>query len=116
LHEISVLVNGLVTEFGVLDSGSQIVAIRYDLAQEVGAQINPHRRLEMEGANGATNWTIGCAEYLSIQIGDIPFRVHAHVIEHAPFRLLLGRPFQRVSGFHIEDLPSGSTQVTIRDP
>lgn len=94
LQEIDVLVGGHSTVAGVIDPGSQIVAIRKDLAEEVAAHINPGVRLEMEGANGATNWTLGCAEHLAMQVGDVPFTLHAHVVEHAPFRLLLGRPFQ----------------------
>ena len=70
----------------------------------------------MEGANGATNWTLGCAEYLTMQIGDIPFKLHAHVVENAPFRLLLGQPFQNVLLTQIEDLPSGEVEVTVLNP
>ena len=90
LQEIDVLVGGHTTEAGVIDPGSQIVAIRKDLADEVAAHVNPGVRLQMEGANGATNWTLGCAKHLTMQISDVPFTLHAHVIENAPFRLLLG--------------------------
>jgi hypothetical protein len=116
LQEINVLIGGRTLEAGVLDSGSQIVVIRQDLAREVGAYINPNRLLEMEGANGATNWTLGCAEYLKMKIGDVPVKIHAHVVEHAPFRLLLGRPFQSALLCRIEDLPDGKVEVSIRDP
>ena len=93
LREIDVLVNNLRTEAGILDQGSQIVVIREDLAREVGTQINTQRTLRMEGANGSTSRTLGCAEDLNMHIGDVSFTIHAHVICTAPFRLLLGRPF-----------------------
>jgi len=70
----------------------------------------------MEGANGATNWTVGCAENLILQVGDISFKVHAHIIEHASFSLLLGRPFQQTAFCHFEDLPSGEVEVSVCDP
>ena len=79
---------------GLLDLGSQIVVIRQDLAQEINARISPRLQIEMEGANGYTNWTLGCAEFLQMQVGDVSFKLHVHVVEHAPFHLLLGRPFQ----------------------
>jgi hypothetical protein len=60
-----------------------------NLSQEGGATINANRALHMEGANGATDWTLGCVEYL-MRIDDTPFTVHAHVVERAPFWLLLG--------------------------
>ena len=44
----------------------------------------------MEGANGVTNWTLGCAEYLAMHAGNVSFMVHTHVVARAPFRLLLG--------------------------
>ena len=116
LQEIDVLVGGRTTEAGVIDPGSQIVAIRKDLADEVAAHVNPGVRLQMEGANGATNWTLGCAEHLTMQIGDVPFTLHAHVVENAPFRLLLGRPFQRLLLCNLEDKPDGRVDLTVRDP
>jgi hypothetical protein len=85
LQEIDVLVDGCMTEAAVIDPGSQIVAIRKDLADSLAMKPNPSAALKMEAANSATSWTLGCVEYLSLQIGDIPFKVHAHIIEDAPF-------------------------------
>lgn len=94
LREVNVQINGQVTEAGVIDPGSQIIVIREDLVRKVGAGINTDRQLQMEGANGSTNWTLGCAEYLPLCVHGIPLNVHAHIVEHAPFQLLLGCPFQ----------------------
>ena len=115
LREIDVVVNNLCTEAGVLDQGSQIVVIREDLAKEVGAQINTQRTLRMEGANGSTSRTLGCAEDLNMRISDISFTIHAHVVRSAPFRLLLGRPFHNLLLCRLEDHPD-SVDVSIRDP
>jgi hypothetical protein len=46
--------------------------------------------MEMEAATGGTNWTLGCAEFLPMRIGDINFKIHVQVVKHAPFRLLCG--------------------------
>ena len=116
LREVDIRICDKVTEAGVIDPGSQIIVIREDLAREVGAIINTGRVLQMEGANGATNWTLGCAEFLPMRAGDVAFKVHAHVVEHAPFRLLLGRPFQHALLCRIEDLPSGDVEVSVADP
>ena len=103
-------------EPALLDSGSQIVVIRKDLAQELNTHINARLRIEMEGANGSTNWTLGCVEHLPMRVGGVSFNLHAHVIEHAPFRLLLGRPFQHQVLCSLDPLPDGSLAVYIRDP
>ena len=116
LHEIDVLVNDTVTEAGMLDQGLQIIVIRQDLLLEAGASINPDHRLEMEGANGLVSKTLGCAENLSMQVGDVAFEVHAHVVERAPFRLLLGRPFHNLLLCRLEDRPDGSIDISVRNP
>jgi hypothetical protein len=113
---VDILVNNLVLEAGVLDSGSQIIVIREDLAREAQVSINPQRRLEMEAASGGVSWTLGCAEDLHMRIGDIPFKVHAHIVQRAPFHLLLGRPFHHLLRCRLEDHPDGLVEVSLRNP
>lgn len=116
LQEVDVVINGKTVDAGVLDQGSQIIAIRADLAREVGAIVNTKNRLEMEGANSSTSWTIGCAENLTMSIGSIKFQVHAYVVENAPFRLLLGQPFHNLLLSRLEDNTDGSVDLSIHDP
>ena len=115
LREIEVHINNRCTEAGILDQGSQIVVIREDLAKEAGVRINTERTLRMEGANGSTSCTLGCAEDLNMRIGDVSFTIHAHVVRTAPFRLLLGRPFHHLLLCRLEDHPD-RVDVSIRDP
>ncbi|KAI9507179.1 hypothetical protein F5148DRAFT_981775, partial [Russula earlei] len=96
LQEVDITFTPDLTEPGVIDPGSQIVVIRQDLAREVNAKINYTQRLAMESANRLTSWMVGCAENLPMRIGDISFVLHAYVVEQAPMRLLLGRPFQQL--------------------
>lgn len=63
-----------------------------------------------------TNWTLGCAKFLPMRAGDVAFKEHAHVVKQAPFRLLLGRPFQHALLCRNEDLPSGDVEVSVSDP
>ena len=82
----------------------------------LGAKINHQHLIEMEGANGTTNWTVGCTENLILQIGDILLKAHVHVVEDASFGLLLGQPFQQAALFRFKDLPSGRVEVSVHDP
>ena len=116
LQEIDVVINTSLKVPAILDTGSQIMVIRQDIAQVLGAKINHQRLIEMEGVNSTTNWTVGCAENLILQIGDISLKAHTHVVEDASFGLLLGRPFQQAALFRFEDLPSGGVEVSVRDP
>jgi hypothetical protein len=115
LQEIDVLVNAAIKIPAILDTGSQIVVIRHDIVQSLGVPVNYQRLIEMEGANSATNWTVGCTEDLTLQVGDVSFKVHAHVVEHVSFGLLLGRPFQQASLCQFEDLPNGEVEISMRD-
>ena len=69
----------------------------------------------MEGANGTTNWTVGCAKNLTLQVSDVSFTAHTYVIKHASFELLLSRPFQQAAQCRFEDLPSGKVEVSVQD-
>jgi len=90
LHKIDILVNSAISEAGVLDQGSQIVVIHWDLVQEAGATVNKDHRLDMEGANGLVSKMLGCTKNLTMQVGDVSFTTHVHVVNCAPFHLLLG--------------------------
>jgi len=116
LQELDVLVGGSIKTPAIFDTGLQIVVIRLDLIQSLGVYINTQQLIEMEGVNGATNWTVGCAENLTLQVGDVLFKIHAHVVEHASFGLLLRSPFQRALLCRFEDLPGGEVEISMRNP
>ena len=116
LQELDILVNGDLKVSAIYDTGSQIIVIRQDLVETLGLRINMHRTIEMEGANGATNWMVGCIESLTMQVGDVPFKIHAHVVKSASYSLLLGHPFQQALLCCFEDLPSGEVEISVRDP
>src|SRR6266851_6550486 len=59
---------------------------------------------------------VGCTEYLTMQVGSMPCKVHAHVVENAPFKLLLGQPFGHAVSSVIEDLPNRDVEVSVWDP
>jgi len=116
LQELNVLVSGSIKTPAIFNTGSQIVVIRLDLVQSLGVYINTQQLIEMEGVNSATNWTVGCAENLTLQVGDVPFKIHAHVVKHASFGLLLRHPFQWALLCRFEDLPGGEVEISVRDP
>ena len=116
LQELDVLINSSIQVSAILDTSSQIVIIRHDIIQALGVTINYQCLIEMEGANGTTNWTIGCTENLPLQVRDVTFKVHMHVVEHVSFGLLLGCPFQQTAHCRFEDLPNSEVEVSVQDP
>ncbi|KAI0277109.1 hypothetical protein BGY98DRAFT_934606 [Russula aff. rugulosa BPL654] len=80
------------TEFSLLLREIDIVIVREDLIKEIGARINMQH-------------TLSCTNDINMRIGDVSFTIHAHVVHTAPFRLLLGRPFQYLLLCQHEDYP-----------
>ncbi|KIK32962.1 hypothetical protein CY34DRAFT_42394, partial [Suillus luteus UH-Slu-Lm8-n1] len=94
LREIRVTLNGIHSELGLLDEGSEIVVIREDVWRKTNAPINQSVRMHMQTANGGSQEMAGCLEMLEIDVEGIKTWAHAYVVPDAPYRLLLGRPWQ----------------------
>jgi hypothetical protein len=71
LIEIDVVLSSGALVPSVLDTSSPIVVISQDLARQVSTKVNPHRIVEVEGANGTHSRTVGCAEDLTLQVRDV---------------------------------------------
>lgn len=95
LREVEVVIMRRQREMGLLDEGSEIVIIREDLCKELGLEVNRERKMIMQTANGGKEEMLGCIEYLELEVGGVMTYAHAFVVEKAPFRLLLGRPWQK---------------------
>ena len=72
--------------------------------QELNLPWNPDLNLNMRDANGGTKTNTGVVENLELTIAGISIFVHAWIIKKAPYRLLLGRPFQVAVQCNTEDI------------
>jgi hypothetical protein len=90
------MVNNDIRIMAILDTGSYIIVLWQDLIYAFSIPINNRCTIEMEGKNDAINWTVGCVEFLTMQVGNMPFKVHTHIIEKANFSLLL-QPLKKLS-------------------
>jgi hypothetical protein len=115
LRELRVTINGVHSEMGLLDEGSEIVVIREDAWKKTNAPLNERVRMRMQTANGGSQDMKGCLEMLEIEVAGIKTWAHAYVVPNAPYRLLLGRPWQRLVKLSKTET-SDSVLVTIRDP
>ncbi|KAG2746060.1 hypothetical protein P692DRAFT_201693753, partial [Suillus brevipes Sb2] len=115
LREIRITLNGMHSELGLLDEGSEIVVIREDVWKKTNAPINPDVRMRMQTANGGSQELAGCLEMLEIDVEGIKTWAHAYVVPDAPYRLLLGRPWQRLVRLSkTEDI--NGVHITVHDP
>ncbi|KAF8889393.1 hypothetical protein BD779DRAFT_1469895 [Infundibulicybe gibba] len=116
LRELEVILSGGHVEKALLDEGSEIVVIRKDLRDELKLKTNGQVSMTMETANGGSEQMGGCVEWMEIKVDGLTTWAHAYVVPNAPYRLLLGRPWQRhVLLKKVED-SNGNVFITLSDP
>ncbi|CAA7265260.1 unnamed protein product [Cyclocybe aegerita] len=116
LREVAVRVAAKVDERALLDDGSEIVVMRRDLWEETRHKVNMRRNMMMETANGDLEKMEGCAEFIEVEVNGLKTWVHAFVVPQAPFRLLLGRPWQKSVLLLKAEFEDGRLHVTIHSP
>ncbi|EJD32842.1 hypothetical protein AURDEDRAFT_25357, partial [Auricularia subglabra TFB-10046 SS5] len=72
--------------------------------------------ITMQSANSTKDKTLGLCANLEVRIFGIPFYLQAHVVEEAPFDLLLGRPFFALADSSEVSMPDGETVIVLKDP
>ena len=116
LRVIDATFAGGVTAECVLDSGSQFIAMRKDIWEKTGLSLNPDTASVVEAANSSKSHTLGAIPEVTMTIGDVDLAVHVHVVEEAPFEVLLGRPFFVLTACETKDAEDGGQVLKIRDP
>ena len=115
LREVKVIVMGRQQEWGLLDKGSEIVIIQEDLCNEMELVVNRKRKMTMQTTNGGKEGMLRCVEYVELEVG-VKTYTHAFVVQSAPYRLLLGRPWQKGVKLGKIEQADGSIEVEISDP
>ncbi len=110
------MVHGIKAVESVLDSGSQIVSMAYELALKFGIVWDPDIQIYMQSANGALEKSIGLAKNVSFQFGDIILFLQVHIIDGPAYKILLGRPFEVLTESQFKNKSDGSQIVTLTDP
>ncbi|KAK1228201.1 hypothetical protein PQX77_008767, partial [Marasmius sp. AFHP31] len=100
----------------ILDSGSQIIAMDMMVAVGLGVHWDPDTVIHMQGANGQLKKTRGLARNVPFRFGDLTFYLQLHILDGAPYKVLLGRPFDVLSESQILNYADGYQQLTIRCP
>ena len=100
----------------ILDSGSQIVAMRKEIWEKIGEPIRSDKIMIMEAANKTKSETMGVLENLKISVGPVELRLQVQVMKDAPYDMLLGRPFYALAQCVTKDYTSGDQYITITDP
>ncbi|EKM77001.1 hypothetical protein AGABI1DRAFT_44026 [Agaricus bisporus var. burnettii JB137-S8] len=116
LRVIPAVINGVREEEALLDSGSQIVTMSREAASDCKIPWDPSLAINMQSANGSITRTCGLAKNVPFIFGNITVYLQVHVIEEAPYRVLLGRPFDVITESKVVNSSSGQQFITITDP
>ena len=100
----------------ILDSGSQFIAMRRDVWEKTGLSLNPDTAALVEAANSSKSATLGAIPNVSMTIGDLELAVYVHIVEEAPFEVLLGRPFFVLTKCETKDTEDGGQVLRLTDP
>jgi CBS domain-containing protein len=100
----------------VLDGGSQIVAIDTMVARAVRLTWDPDTTIHMQSANGQLQKTRGLARNVPFVLGGLTVYLQLHVVDNAPFQILLGRPFDVLTESMVQNFPDGDQVLTITCP
>ena len=100
----------------ILDPGCQIVAMSEDTCHDLSLVYDPAIKLNMQSANGNTDWSLGLARNVPFTIGAITLYMQVHIIRSPAYDILLGRPFDILTESIVRNFSNEDQTVTITDP
>jgi len=116
LRVVPVLVNRVTEEEALLNSGSQIVSMTRDMAAANKISWDPGLSIQLQSVNGSLSRTCGLAKNVLFILGDITVLLQAHIMEMAPYKILLGRPFDAITESTIVNDREGNQTINITCP
>ncbi len=116
LRVITASINGEFDAECVLDQGSEIICMDKSVWRKITHSINPKVTMSMESANSQANSTYGICENLRFTICGVDLWFQVHVVENAPFQVLMGRPFFVYTQCITQDYANGVQEITIECP
>lgn len=116
LRVIPTLVNDVCEKEALLDSGSQIVSMSRTAAMECKITWDPDTTINMQSANGQISRTCGLAKNVPFSFGEVTVYLQVHVVDSAPYDILLGRPFDVLTESRVVNSSEGAQMIVITDP
>jgi hypothetical protein len=92
------------------------VAMSEDTCHELSLVYDPTIRLNMQSANGNTDWSLGLARNVPFTIGSITLYMQVHIIGSPAYDILLGRPFDILTESVVRNFANEDQTITITDP
>lgn len=116
LRELDVWLDGKLPTTALLDSGSTFLAMPKRIWRQLGSPTIVDEAISVETADGTVSRSVGLIPRLRIDIGSLSIVAQVQVMEHAPFDLLLGRPFYTHTRAQITDESEDEQTAHLTNP
>ena len=90
LRVVYPLINRVGEVESLLDSGSQIISMAKNVAQNLKVNWDPDITIEMESANWSVEKTLGLAKNILFSCRGITIYLHVHIMSSPAYKVLLG--------------------------
>jgi hypothetical protein len=116
LQSITMVVDNREEVEGIIDPGSQIIAMSEAVCHDIGLAYDPSIKLNMQLANGEVDQSLGLARNVPCKINSITLYLQIHIIRSPAYNILLGRPFDVLTELTVKNFPNEDQTITIVDP
>jgi hypothetical protein len=116
LRSITMVVDNREEVEGIIDLGSQIIAVSEAVCHDIGLAYDPSIKLNMQSANGKVDQSLGLAHNVPCKINSITLYIQIHIIRSPAYNILLGRPFDVLTESTVKNFPNEDQTITIVDP
>jgi hypothetical protein len=100
----------------VLDQGAEVVVMPKEVWRLLGVGLCTDHTLNMESVNTMKDVTLGVVENVPLDFGAGLMFFQVQVTECTNFKILLRRPFFKLTACKTFDLPNGDQDILLTDP
>jgi hypothetical protein len=92
LRSMTMVVDNREEVEGIIDPGSQIIAMSEAVCHDISLVYNPSIKLNMQSANGKVNQSLSLAHNVPCKINSITLYLQIHIIHSPAYDIILGQP------------------------
>ncbi|KAJ3871663.1 hypothetical protein F5051DRAFT_445961 [Lentinula edodes] len=100
----------------ILDGGCSIVVMSDSACNTFGFAFDPEKQINLQSANGNTDWSLGLAKDVPFRFGDVVAFLQVQVVDSPAYDFILGRPFEILMQASYKNFLSGEQHLTLTDP
>jgi hypothetical protein len=116
LQSIIMVVDNREEVEGIIDPGSQIIAMLEAVCHDIGLAYDPSIKLNMQSANSEVDQSLSLARNVPCKINSITLYLQIHIIRSPAYNILLGQPFDVLTESTVKNFPNEDQTITIVDP